>query len=548
MTTTATTTEDGGNCPYAALLLKESWAELSENDDVANLRNVCPAFAQGHCPFEQSAARSSMRTALQQIPPSHWSQDPASSSFYRILHQVHQVMAKTTTDEGDDDDKFRLPGGCPVQPVLERVLSGSHQEQVKMSFSSYTDAMESLSLSAIMANMIQALQEDEEMEETTPDVLMNVETTASSTTNPNTASAVTTMPLSVALKEGTAASHTAAENVHFVSNFIQGKISRDLFAQMTKSLFFVYQAMERALDVVAPLYFPTCHFPHALSRTAALQQDYQYWFNCDDDDEHATPPASEMTPATRDYVERLTDLAQHQPLLLLAHAYTRYLGDLSGGKILARVARRSLQLPADGSGLAFYEFAHVPSAKKFKDEYRAALDALLPTLSQKHGTSAQLQLQEIVREANIAFLFNMRLFEELDVASGQVPGAKVRSIEEVLAYVDDVIMPPLIQAAAAATVETKAAESPAQCPFAKPTTKASSSSEKATCPFAAPGKSRPAVPLEQAPLGKAKCPWPFILLHDPVAGSQDFKTWLLAGLLLALVWSRIAALLPFSSG
>ena len=50
---------------------------------------------------------------------------------------------------------------------------------------------------------------------------------------------------------------------------------------------------------------------------------------------------------------------------------------------------------------------------KFKDEYRAALDALELT---------DAQITKLVAEANVAFLLNMRLFEELDVMAN-VPGA-----------------------------------------------------------------------------------------------------------------------------
>jgi heme oxygenase len=71
--------------------------------------------------------------------------------------------------------------------------------------------------------------------------------------------------------------------------------------------------------------------------------------------------------ATSDYIQRLEFIAQKEPLLLLSHAYTRYLGDLSGGKILARVAKRALNLQKDDSGLRFYQFDEIPSAKLFKD-------------------------------------------------------------------------------------------------------------------------------------------------------------------------------------
>ena len=57
---------------------------------------------------------------------------------------------------------------------------------------------------------------------------------------------------------------------------------------------------------------------------------------------------------------------------LIAHAYTRYLGDLSGGQILQRLLARSLQLrPAE---LTFYDFPRFSDLDALKTDYRKALD------------------------------------------------------------------------------------------------------------------------------------------------------------------------------
>jgi Heme oxygenase len=156
---------------------------------------------------------------------------------------------------------------------------------------------------------------------------------------------------------------------------------------------------------------------------------------------------------------------------------TTMAGDLSGGKILQRAARRAMDLKKDG--LAFYEFEQIASAKVFKDEFRAAMDGLCLEPS---------DVDRLVHEANIAFLLNMRIFEVLDVKAN-FPGATVRSLKEVLAF----------QPSTAATNE---------CPFAK-TTKA---------------------------IKKGRCPWPFIIFHDPLAALRDWQTWAILGVMFAIAW------------
>jgi heme oxygenase len=256
----------------------------------------------------------------------------------------------------------------------------------------------------------------------------------------------------------------------------------------------VYTHLEQALDEHAPTYFATCHFPKQLHRTQALKEDVDFW--------HTTGTPPPISPATQDYMDRIAFCCDTNPLLLLAHAYTRYLGDLSGGKILARVARRALNLSPQDDGLAFYEFEHVVSAKLFKDEYRKCLNELeLDTTTQIHP---------LVQEANIAFGLNMRIFEELDVAGG-VKGAKVRPLQDILKFQHESVV----------------LDAAAECPFKH------TSSSKTTTTTATTTDTK---------MRNGTCPWPFILLHDPSAGMQCWQTWLVIGLLSMYIYHLFMAL------
>ena len=90
--------------------------------------------------------------------------------------------------------------------------------------------------------------------------------------------------------------------------------------------------------------------------------------------------------------------------LLVAHAYVRYLGDLSGGQILRRVVAESLHL-ADGTGTAFYEFSG--DAAVLADRFRTRLDSI---------RADETVVEDIVAEARSAFAFHVSLFEELAAA------------------------------------------------------------------------------------------------------------------------------------
>lgn len=110
------------------------------------------------------------------------------------------------------------------------------------------------------------------------------------------------------------------------------------------------------------------------------------------------------TPSAIEYVNRIHKVAQDSPELLIAHHYTRYIGDLSGGQILKNIAQKAMNL-GEHDGLHFYEFPGIDDEKQFKKRYSATLDSL---------PIDQEMADRIVDEANRAFKFNMDMFQELE--------------------------------------------------------------------------------------------------------------------------------------
>lgn len=105
-----------------------------------------------------------------------------------------------------------------------------------------------------------------------------------------------------------------------------------------------------------------------------------------------------LSAGTKPYVDRIHEVGEKDPVLLVAHSYTRYMGDLSGGQILKKVAQRALKLPSTGEGLNFYQFEGIHSHKGFKQLYRSRMNELELDAETK---------DRIVEESNQAFGFNM---------------------------------------------------------------------------------------------------------------------------------------------
>ncbi|GAB2840814.1 biliverdin-producing heme oxygenase [Streptomyces deserti] len=192
--------------------------------------------------------------------------------------------------------------------------------------------------------------------------------------------------------------HVEAENSTFMSDLLGGRLGVDAYARYTEQLWFVYEALESgaarlASDPVAgPFVRPE------LFRLAALERDLA----------HLRGPGWRSTltalPATRAYAARIEECARGWPAGYIAHHYTRYLGDLSGGQIIRDRAERTWGFAKKGDGVRFYVFEEIPNPAAFKRGYRELLDAV---------PADELEKQRIVAECKRAFALNTAVFRAL---------------------------------------------------------------------------------------------------------------------------------------
>jgi heme oxygenase len=115
---------------------------------------------------------------------------------------------------------------------------------------------------------------------------------------------------------------------------------------------------------------------------------------------------------------RLQELSESSdPTRLLAHAYVRYLGDMSGGQFIRRRIAKAYDLDVErGDGIRFYDFkkldssesANIGDLKKIKEWYRDGMNAGI-------GDETHLKAA-VLEEANKAFKLNTSIF---DLLSGE---------------------------------------------------------------------------------------------------------------------------------
>lgn len=200
---------------------------------------------------------------------------------------------------------------------------------------------------------------------------------------------------SQALRDSTHAMHQQAHDSQFISELMSGKRTISDYTALTGQQYFIYQALESMAEQLR--IDPVAGGFHSakLSRVPAIEKDLEFLIGRQWRDT-VTP-----LPATLRYTARIEQLAQW-PAGFIAHHYTRYLGDLSGGQIMQRLLQRQFGLAEDG--VHFYAFPAIPKTKPFKDQYRAKLDALgLPTAEQ----------ERVIAEVTSAFALNIAMFTDL---------------------------------------------------------------------------------------------------------------------------------------
>ena len=201
---------------------------------------------------------------------------------------------------------------------------------------------------------------------------------------------------SLRLRTATRAQHQEAEDSRFMAALIDGELPTAGYSALAGQLWHVYVALEDGATQLAehPVVGP--FLARELNRRSALEADLAYligphW--------QAESPATE---ATARYADRIRQVALTWPEGFIAHHYTRYLGDLSGGQILLRQLQRAYDFPAEA--LSFFVFSGIPKPKVFKDRYRDLLDTIaLDTAGQ----------DRIIAEARLAFELNTALFTTL---------------------------------------------------------------------------------------------------------------------------------------
>ena len=199
------------------------------------------------------------------------------------------------------------------------------------------------------------------------------------------------------LRAATATLHQLAERGGFNQTLFAGQATKSLYTAYLRHKYHLYAALEALLDQQDHPAIKQLTFPE-LTRTAAIAQDL---------DQLQGKGWKDAAPlsAVQAHTYRLRTLAQDNPILLLAHAYTNYLADLSGGLIIKKILQE--RYGYEEHELQTYTFP-IKDIDAFKQTYHERLKEMLGEASLAAA---------FIEEVKIAYIYAIAALHELTLSS-----------------------------------------------------------------------------------------------------------------------------------
>lgn len=207
---------------------------------------------------------------------------------------------------------------------------------------------------------------------------------------------------STLLRSRTWSDHSDSEGAGFMADLMDGNGSRDDYVALVAQHYFIYEALESVQAFQRDSEVAGGFITDDLTRLPALEADLSFLIG-DDWREQISP-----MPSTMRYVERINEVGATWSGGFIAHHYTRYLGDLSGGQMIYKVMQRTFGFETDG--IRFYLFDGISDARAFKVTYRDRLDAI---------NWSEDERDRIIDEVTLAYRFNTELFNDLAEAKAR---------------------------------------------------------------------------------------------------------------------------------
>lgn len=188
--------------------------------------------------------------------------------------------------------------------------------------------------------------------------------------------------------------HKAAENSGFNQRLLNKNASVESYTEYIYNLCYVYEAIENNLNKYKNIEDVKPFVTPEIYRSELIKKDVNALSNNN---------KIEVLSSTLAYVDRINSISEKNPKLLIAHAYTRFLADLFGGRIFYSLLKDHYQIGDEA--LNYYVYEDLKDIKAYVMNYHSMLNNLSFNETEK---------EEFVLEVCNSYIYNIGISNELN--------------------------------------------------------------------------------------------------------------------------------------
>lgn len=200
--------------------------------------------------------------------------------------------------------------------------------------------------------------------------------------------------LMLEIRDKTNTLHKATENSGFTQRLLNKKANVESYTEYIYNLSFVYEAIEKNLNKYSDVAEVKPFVTPEIYRTESIRRDVKALSDNKD---------LKILPSTLAYVDRINTITEKNPKLIIAHAYTRFLADLFGGRMFYSILKEHYNLNDDA--LNYYVYDNLADMKAYVMNYHNMLNSLELKDEEKDA---------FILEICNSYIYNMGISNELD--------------------------------------------------------------------------------------------------------------------------------------
>ena len=204
------------------------------------------------------------------------------------------------------------------------------------------------------------------------------------------------MDLITKIRQAEAPLHAASEHTGFIKKITDGTATKETYGEYLFNLSVMYKAIEETLDANADNEVLKPFVTKELYKHELIEKDLEYLLG--DSVKNLTLLAS-----TKAFLARIDEIKDTNPELIIAHAYTRFLADLFGGRMFMDLFTNRYHIAKEG--LNYYKCEGVDDIRTYVMGYAMKLNNL--------NLSEDLE-KKLIDEVSNAYIYNLAVSCELE--------------------------------------------------------------------------------------------------------------------------------------